>query len=922
MIWKKLLAPGFSPWFYLFAINITMALTLNPSSHQRMSNNTVETNEELYSQLAKSQEEADDLKNRLLQAEAKIYILANHLQEHRCEGYKDLIESVLRKKPQLLAEDMTSAENQKKCYASVQELPQLQEGSALCLLLHQRLQDIFRQQDSENCQGQDLLQRLAELLKLTEHLAGKLSPVQQTHEDVTAHQESPSPRHIEEQQCDLEEANILQGPRIDPCMSSKTCDMKVPQTPLHVEDPFLHSAQCRPSYDPSRMEALKLSPGLTAEDRGCWPITTQEAVEPQQCIENNHDLMQEDHLVQAIRLGASLLDCADDDNTLGAPEHRLSPELPEMEQFDVPAGSAVTSPCLYSLTTHVASCYTQTYSNEGDLVQEQRVFMSVRLSVGQTPAAPGEADSPQSRACQEQPWQEQCDVPPEHTENTYWACSVATHVAATYHQASTSGYSIVQEEHHCMVMNLIMTQTSADEEDTFSDSPQDSRPSHEPRWMEAIEACTWTTGEAWESQPMTAQVAVEPQQMFDSSTDPSQEDHLAQAILQGAFLLSSPDDNSAFDASLHVRPSQEPPWMEANNESSGCTGESGGTQPVPPVVALEPQQLFSISSLPVQEDYLCQTILQGASLLSSPDDNDASDASKIMPNHGPPRMAAFEALTRTPREAWGSRPATPQVPIKPQDMTDSTGDPVEENDLVQAVLQGASLLSSLDDADASDAPVNTPSQEPPWMETNIGFSISTGEAWGSRPMMPRMAIEPQQMSDISSDLMHDDHLCWAILQGVYELDEQDVAGSLDPANFSLANPEQPEYLLSPVACSHPLSPISSLEDHTCTALGSNWDPMYEPQLCQLASVASPALGSAVESRSSPQLEADPPEMSARNSTACGVRSHLGDSDALRKAMIQKKAAFQQVETRTECPWPSTSSKEIPRTTRTVVSPDG
>lgn len=72
-----------STWFYLFAINITMALTVNPSSDQRVSNNTVETNEELYSQLAKSQEEADDLKKRLLQAEAKIYILANHLQEHR-----------------------------------------------------------------------------------------------------------------------------------------------------------------------------------------------------------------------------------------------------------------------------------------------------------------------------------------------------------------------------------------------------------------------------------------------------------------------------------------------------------------------------------------------------------------------------------------------------------------------------------------------------------------------------------------------------------------------------------------------------------------------------------------------------------------------------------------------------------------------
>lgn len=59
------------------------------------------------------------------------------------------------------------------------------------------------------------------------------------------------------------------------------------------------------------------------------------------------------------------------------------------------------------------------------------------------------------------------------------------------------------------------------------------------------------------------------------------------------------------------RPSHEPPWMEATIELSGCTGESGETQPVTPMVAVEPQQLFSMNSLPVQEDYLCQTILQG-----------------------------------------------------------------------------------------------------------------------------------------------------------------------------------------------------------------------------------------------------------------------------------------------------------------------
>lgn len=76
--------------------------------------------------------------------------------------------------------------------------------------------------------------------------------------------------------------------------------------------------------------------------------------------------------------------------------------------------------------------------------------LGVQCPFGETPMP-----SYPNRACHEQPWQEQCDGPAEHTENNYWACSVATHVAATYYQVSSCGYSIVQEEHHSMAMNLI-----------------------------------------------------------------------------------------------------------------------------------------------------------------------------------------------------------------------------------------------------------------------------------------------------------------------------------------------------------------------------------------------------------------------------------------------------------------------------------
>lgn len=59
---------------------------------------------------------------------------------------------------------------------------------------------------------------------------------------------------------------------------------------------------------------------------------------------------------------------------------RLSPEQPRMEQIDVPNGSAVESTCLYSVTTHVVTSYSQIYSNGGYHVEEHHIVMSVSFS--------------------------------------------------------------------------------------------------------------------------------------------------------------------------------------------------------------------------------------------------------------------------------------------------------------------------------------------------------------------------------------------------------------------------------------------------------------------------------------------------------------------------------------------------------------
>lgn len=67
------LVPGYTH----FATSIDMALTLGPSLDVR-----VETSEQLSSQLAKSQRESKELKEKLLRAEAKAYLLAKHLRDH------------------------------------------------------------------------------------------------------------------------------------------------------------------------------------------------------------------------------------------------------------------------------------------------------------------------------------------------------------------------------------------------------------------------------------------------------------------------------------------------------------------------------------------------------------------------------------------------------------------------------------------------------------------------------------------------------------------------------------------------------------------------------------------------------------------------------------------------------------------------
>ncbi|XP_062050975.1 neuroblastoma breakpoint family member 6-like protein [Lepus europaeus] len=215
-----------------------MALTLSPSHDVR-----VETREQLRSQLARSQQKSKELKEKLLRSEAMSYLLANHLWEHNCEEYEDLIESLLRKKPQFpegqLAAELRPVKHHKKRGIQIQEKAQeltqlrqkLQKGRALSQLTHQNLQSLLTQQDPDSCQRQQLL---AELLKLTEHLVGKLSTVDQK----PGNQEEPyldSP-HTRGPELELPQLGQFPVPREANAVPCWPCPLAGPSAVTYLQD--------------------------------------------------------------------------------------------------------------------------------------------------------------------------------------------------------------------------------------------------------------------------------------------------------------------------------------------------------------------------------------------------------------------------------------------------------------------------------------------------------------------------------------------------------------------------------------------------------------------------------------------------------------------------------------------------------------
>ncbi|XP_062046119.1 neuroblastoma breakpoint family member 6-like protein [Lepus europaeus] len=144
----------------------------------------------LRAKLERSQQNIQDMREKFLTARATVYFLANRLQRHGCEEYKDLIASVLEEK--LDFEEMRSAarlgREDSLVQARARELTHLrrriQEGREVCSLFAQHLKDtgqafegLLRNTDVAHHLGQRFHEQLAQGSQLAESLARKFTGV-------------------------------------------------------------------------------------------------------------------------------------------------------------------------------------------------------------------------------------------------------------------------------------------------------------------------------------------------------------------------------------------------------------------------------------------------------------------------------------------------------------------------------------------------------------------------------------------------------------------------------------------------------------------------------------------------------------------------------------------------------------------------
>uniref|UniRef100_A0A2K5LH16 Olduvai domain-containing protein n=1 Tax=Cercocebus atys TaxID=9531 RepID=A0A2K5LH16_CERAT len=255
-----------------------MVVSADPLSGERAEMNILEINKELRSQLAESNQQFRDLKEKFLITQATAYSLANQLKKYKCEEYKDIIDSVLKDELQFvekLAEKLRQAEElgQYKAlvHSQARELTQLreklQEGRDASRSLNQHFKTLLTPDDLEKYHGQDLREQLAEGRRLAERLLHKLSP--ETDEDEDEDEKDEEVEKVQESPVQMAEGKEVPQDSLEECAvtcsnSHDPSDSNQPHrsTKITSEEDKVDSAlvvENEPSHDEEK-EALNILP--------------------------------------------------------------------------------------------------------------------------------------------------------------------------------------------------------------------------------------------------------------------------------------------------------------------------------------------------------------------------------------------------------------------------------------------------------------------------------------------------------------------------------------------------------------------------------------------------------------------------------------------------------------------------------------
>uniref|UniRef100_A0A2K5ZDZ4 Olduvai domain-containing protein n=1 Tax=Mandrillus leucophaeus TaxID=9568 RepID=A0A2K5ZDZ4_MANLE len=189
-----------------------MVVSADLLSGERAEMNILEINKELRSQLAESNQQFRDLKEKFLITQATAYSLANQLKKYS-KFCRFTITKVMNdhltdhSSLSIIKCSLLSHLRQYKAlvHSQARELTQLreklQEGRDASRSLNQHFKALLAPDDPEKSQGQDLREQLAEGRRLAEHLVHKLSPGEvdedEMDEEVEKVQESPAPREVQ-----------------------------------------------------------------------------------------------------------------------------------------------------------------------------------------------------------------------------------------------------------------------------------------------------------------------------------------------------------------------------------------------------------------------------------------------------------------------------------------------------------------------------------------------------------------------------------------------------------------------------------------------------------------------------------------------------------------------------------------------------